>query len=220
MQYRNTDNVAMTFFGDGATSEGDFHEGLNFAGVFNLPVIFVCQNNQWAISLPRSRQTRTPTIAQKAIAYGIRGIQVDGNDVLAMYRAATEAADRARNGDGATLIEAVTYRMMMHTTADDPKKYRSEEEVALWEKRDPLARFQVYLKAKDLLDDAKIAGLEEAVAEEIQQAIDRAESAMAVMGDPLDMFNHAYAEMPPRLAAQREYLAREIAAHGKEDDHG
>ena len=128
----------MTFFGDGATSQGDFHEGLNFAGVFQVPVIFVCQNNHWAISIPRSKQTRSKTLAQKALAYGIPGIQVDGNDILAAYVAAKEAVDRARAGDGPTLIECVTYRLAMHTTADDPKRYRSEEEVEQWRKRDPI----------------------------------------------------------------------------------
>ena len=128
----------MTFFGDGATSQGDFHEGLNFAGVYQTPVIFVCQNNQWAISVPRSRQTRSKTLAQKALAYGMPGIQVDGNDILAVYLAAQEAVERARAGGGPTLIECVTYRMMMHTTADDPKRYRSDEEVEGWSHRDPL----------------------------------------------------------------------------------
>ena len=148
MKYRNTGQVAMTFFGDGATSQGDFHEGLNFAGVFELPVVFVCQNNQWAISIPRTRQTRSATLAQKALAYGIAGVQVDGNDILAVYAAADEAVARARAGGGPTLIECVTYRMAVHTTADDPKRYRSEEEVESWRRRDPLARFQGYLAAR------------------------------------------------------------------------
>lgn len=210
MKYRRTDAVAMTFFGDGATSEGDFHEALNFAGVFEVPVIFVCQNNHWAISVPRSRQTRPPTIAQKAIAYGIRGIQVDGNDILAVYQAATEAVGRARQGGGATLIEAVTYRMMMHTTADDPKKYRSDEEVAVWQRRDPLTRFQRYLTDKGLLDGDRAAAIEAEVMDAIQKAVDAAEARMAPMGDPLDMFEHTYAEMTPHLKAQRAYLAGEL----------
>jgi pyruvate dehydrogenase E1 component alpha subunit len=132
MKYRGKDDVAMTFFGDGGTSEGDFHEGLNFAAVYRAPVIFVCQNNQWAISIPRSKQTLSKTIAQKAVAYGMPGMQVDGNDVLAVYAGAKEAVERARSGGGPTLIECVTYRMMMHTTADDPKRYRTEKEVAGW----------------------------------------------------------------------------------------
>jgi TPP-dependent pyruvate/acetoin dehydrogenase alpha subunit len=122
MKYRKKQNVVMTFFGDGGTSEGDFHEGMNFAAVYQAPVVFICQNNQWAISVPRSKQTHSKTIAQKALAYDMPGIQVDGNDVLAVYSAAKEAIDRARSGGGPSLIENVTYRMMMHTTADDPKR--------------------------------------------------------------------------------------------------
>ena len=152
-KYRKKDDVAMAFFGDGATSEGDFHEGLNFAAVFQTPAIFVCQNNHWAISIPLSRQTRSKTLAQKALAYGLPGIQVDGNDILAVYAAANEAVERARAGDGPTFIECVTYRLMMHTTADDPKRYRSDEEVEKWRKKDPLPRFQNYLKEKVAQDE-------------------------------------------------------------------
>src|ERR671934_729829 len=165
-QYRGDDAVIMTFFGDGATSEGDFHEALNVAGVWHVPVIFVCQNNQWAISVPLKKQTHSRTIAEKALAYGMPGVQVDGNDVLAVYAAAREAVERAREGDGPTLIECVTYRLGVHTTADDPTKYRSNEEVAEWERKDPLTRFAAYLKKKRLLDD----GLEAQVDEEIAAA--------------------------------------------------
>lgn len=210
--------VAMTFFGDGATSEGDFHEAMNFAGVFELPVIFVCQNNQWAISIPRKHQTRSETIAQKALAYGFNGIQVDGNDILAVYAAAKEAVENARDGKGPTLIECVTYRLQMHTTADDPKRYRSDEEVEDWKKKDPIRRFERYLKDRDLLDDDAVEAIAEEIKEEINGAVKKAEKAMEKMGDPLDMFNHAYAEMPPRLKAQREWLAAEI--EGEEGDNG
>ena len=219
-RYRQTDNVAMAFFGDGATSEGDFHEGLNFASVFQAPAIFVCQNNHWAISLPRSKQTRSQTLAQKALAYNMPGIQVDGNDILAVYTAAREAADRARSGGGPTLIECVTYRMAVHTTADDPKRYRSTEEVEQWKKRDPITRFQNYLTDKGILSEDKIAGLDAEVSEEIQSAIDRAEEQMKTLGDPIDMFEHAYAEMPPYLKAQKKAFARELAQRQKEGDHG
>ena len=140
--HRQKNDVAMTFFGDGATSQGDFHEGLNFAAVFQVPVVFVCQNNHWAISIPLSKQTRSKTLAQKALAYGMPGIQVDGNDILAVYAAAQEAVARARTGGGPTLIECVTYRLMMHTTADDPTRYRTDEEVEKWNQKDPLPRFQ------------------------------------------------------------------------------
>ena len=215
---KETGEIAMTFFGDGATSEGDFHEAMNFAGVFDLPVIFVCQNNQWAISIPRKHQTRSETLAQKALAYGFEGIQVDGNDILAVYAAASEAAKKARDGKGPTLIECVTYRLQMHTTADDPKRYRSDEEVEDWKKKDPIPRFERYLKDRDLLDDDAAESIAEEIKEEIDGAVKKAEKAMEKMGDPLDMFDHAYAEMPPRLKAQRKWLAAEI--QGKEGDNG
>ncbi|MCG6907479.1 MAG: pyruvate dehydrogenase (acetyl-transferring) E1 component subunit alpha [Desulfobacteraceae bacterium] len=220
MKYRGSDQVAMTFFGDGATSEGDFHEGLNLAAVFQAPVIFVCQNNQWAISIPRANQTRSATLAQKAIAYGMPGIQVDGNDILAVYAAASEAVARARAGDGPTLIECVTYRLSVHTTADDPKRYRSDDDVAVWKKRDPIARFQRYLTDKGVLTPEKIEALEAEIQAEIQAAVTRAEEQMAQMDDPLEMFDHVYAEMTPDLQAQQAELARELAAARKEDSHG
>ncbi len=219
-RYRKEDKVAMTFFGDGATSEGDFHEAMNFAAVFQAPVIFLCQNNHWAISIPRSKQTRSRTIAQKAVAYGMPGIQVDGNDILAVYSAATEAVERARAGRGPTLVECVTYRMQVHTTADDPRRYRSDEELEGWKAKDPIQRFETYLQRKKLLTKKKIAGIEEAVLAQIQAAVDNAEDLMKTMGDPLDMFDHAYAEMPASLAAQREELAAELAAAGKEGADG
>ena len=220
MKYRGSDQVAMTFFGDGATSQGDFHEGLNLAAVFQAPVIFVCQNNQWAISIPRANQTRSATLAQKAIAYGMPGIQVDGNDILAVYTAASEAVARARAGDGPTLIECVTYRLSVHTTADDPKRYRSDDDVAVWKKRDPIARFQRYLTDKGVLTPEKIEALEAEIKAEIQAAVARAEGQMAQMGDPLEMFDHVYAELPPDLQAQKADLARELAATPKEGGHG
>jgi pyruvate dehydrogenase E1 component alpha subunit len=219
-KYRQTDDVAMTFFGDGATSEGDFHEGMNFAAVFQVPVIFVCQNNHWAISLPLSRQTRSKTLAQKALAYGMPGLQVDGNDILAVYAAAREAVERARAGGGPTLIECVTYRLMMHTTADDPSRYRSEEDVAIWQKRDPLPRFQKYLLDKKLLSEKKIAELESDVLQEIQDAVGRAEAQMKALGDPLDMFEYTYADMPSYLKEQKDAFAREYAELNRERNHG
>jgi pyruvate dehydrogenase E1 component subunit alpha len=204
-QYRGDDAVVMTFFGDGATSEGDFHEAMNFAGVWHLPVVFVCQNNQWAISVPLKKQTHSRTIAEKALAYGFPGLQVDGNDVLAVRAAGREAVERARNGDGPMLIECVTYRLGVHTTADDPTKYRSAEEVAEWERKDPLTRFSAYLQKRNLLED----GLEERVDAEIAEAVARFEAIPAP--DPLTMFAHVYAELPPDLKAQRESLARRLS---------
>jgi pyruvate dehydrogenase E1 component alpha subunit len=211
IKYRKEKNVVMTFFGDGGTSEGDFHEGMNFAGVYQAPVVFVCQNNQWAISVPRFRQTHSETLAQKALAYGMPGIQVDGNDVLAVYAAAKEAVDRARSGNGPTLLECVTYRMMMHTTADDPKRYRKDEEVEGWRKKDPIDRFQKYLKTKKVLTEKKIEDLEEEIKAQVQAAVEAAEEEIKSLTDPLVMFDHVYEEMLPHLAAQKEELTQELA---------
>ncbi|MGW8195027.1 MAG: pyruvate dehydrogenase (acetyl-transferring) E1 component subunit alpha [Desulforhopalus sp.] len=219
-KYRKTDEVVMTFFGDGATSEGDFHEGLNCAAVYQCPVVFICQNNQWAISIPLTHQTHTPTLAEKALAYGMPGIQVDGNDILSVYVAAKEAVDRARSGGGPTLVECVTYRVLMHTTADDPKKYRSPEEVEVWEKRDPLPRYRSYLERKKILTAEKFDKLENEVQQEIQLAVDSAERNMATLGDPLDMFDHLYDQMPQHLQKQKEELRRELAESDGESDHG
>jgi pyruvate dehydrogenase E1 component alpha subunit len=196
-QYRGDDAVVMVYCGDGATSEGDFHEAMNFAGVWHVPVVFVIQNNQWAISIPFKKQTNSRTIAQKALAYGFPGIQVDGNDVLAVYAASQEAVARARQGDGPTLIECVTYRLGMHTTSDDPTKYRSAEEVASWERKDPLTRFGAYLDTRGLREP----GLEEQIDGEIAAAVRSFEATAGA--DPLTMFDHAYAERLPALDAQR-----------------
>jgi pyruvate dehydrogenase E1 component alpha subunit len=217
IRYREKDDVVMTFFGDGATSEGDFHEGLNFAGVYRCPVVFVCQNNHWAISVPRDRQTRSKTLAQKALAYGIPGIQVDGNDVLAVYAAAKESVERARAGDGPSMIECVTYRMKMHTTADDPKRYRKEEEVEKWKKYDPISRFQKYLTDKGLLSDEKKEELENDVQERIKSAVKRAEALIEDFTDPLQMFEHLYSERPPYLEEQRKELAEETEEMKKKE---
>jgi pyruvate dehydrogenase E1 component alpha subunit len=210
MRYRKTDRVAMTFFGDGATSEGDFHEAMNFAGVLQVPLVFVCQNNQWAISIPRAKQTRSKTLAQKALAYGMPGIQVDGNDVLAVYTAAKEAVDRARSGDGPTMIECVTYRMSVHTTADDPKRYRTDEEVEEWVKRDPITRFQKYLTDKGLMSQDKIDALEGEIKAEMSNVEQRWEDEMKKIGDPMDMFNHLYEEVPSYLREQKDELKKFI----------
>lgn len=215
-KYRQTDEVVMTFFGDGATSEGDFHEGLNFAAVFQVPVVFVCQNNQWAISIPLKNQTRSRTIAQKAVAYGMPGIQVDGNDLLAVYVAAGEAVERARSGDGPTFIECVTYRLGLHTTADDPKRYRTDEEVESWRQKDPLPRFEKYLVDKGVLSKERLDAIGSEVARKIQSAVARAETEMKSMGDPLKMFDHLYERLPPYLEAQKAMLAEELSQQIKE----
>jgi pyruvate dehydrogenase E1 component alpha subunit len=192
--------AVLCTFGDGATSEGDFHEALNFAGVYWTPNVFVCYNNQWAISTPRSRQTASATIAQKALSYGFPGVAVDGNDVLAVAAVVGEALDRARRGQGPTLIEAVTYRMGHHTTSDDAGKYRPESEVREWEKKDPLLRFQAYLKNKSLWDKAYEEALLQRLAAEVEEAVAKAESVPPPAVE--EIFAHTFKVMPPRLEMQ------------------
>jgi pyruvate dehydrogenase E1 component alpha subunit len=204
-QYRGDDAVVMAYCGDGATSEGDFHEAMNFAGVWHVPLVFVIQNNQWAISIPLKKQTHSRTIAQKALAYGFPALQVDGNDLLAVHAATREAVERARRGEGPTLIECVTYRLGVHTTSDDPTKYRSTEEVQAWERKDPLTRFAAYLQKRNLLD----AGLDEAIDAEIARAV----SAFEAVGppDPLAMFDCAYATRTAPLEVQRAEMQARLA---------
>jgi pyruvate dehydrogenase E1 component alpha subunit len=161
-RYRRDPIVVAAYFGDGATSKGDFHEALNLAGLFRLPVLFICQNNQWAISVPLQGQTATASLAQKAVAYGFKGVQVDGNDVFAVYRAVRAAREQALDGGGPTLIECHTYRLADHTTADDAARYRSAEEVAAWQERDPLLRLERYLASR--------GGWDEAVASDVRRA--------------------------------------------------
>jgi pyruvate dehydrogenase E1 component alpha subunit len=196
MNIKGDKNVAVTYFGDGGSSRGDFHEGLNFAGVFKAPVIFLCQNNQWAISLPRSRQTAAETIAQRAAGYGIPGIQVDGNDVLAVYRATAEAAKRARSGEGATLIECYTYRLDDHTTADDSSRYRSEEEVKKWEAREPLKRYRKFLTERGLLTEDLEKTIDQEVDAKVKTAVKEAEAFSAP--EPADIIKYTSAELSRR----------------------
>ena len=196
--------VTMTYFGDGATSKGDFHEAMNFAGVFKTPTIFFCQNNQFSISVPRKMQTASATLAQKAIAYGFDGIQVDGNDLFAVIAATKEAVEKARSGGGPTLIEGVTFRFGPHTTADDPTKYRTEAEIEPWKPLDPFVRLRLYLKGKGLWSEE----IEQKTAEEAQKQIDEAvKEAEAVPPPELeDIFKYVFAEMTPQLKEQLEYL--------------
>ncbi|HJR93466.1 MAG TPA: pyruvate dehydrogenase (acetyl-transferring) E1 component subunit alpha [Acidimicrobiia bacterium] len=196
--------IALTSFGDGATSEGDFHEAANFASVFDIGCIFLCQNNGYAISLAREFQTRSETIAQKAIAYGMPGIQVDGNDLFAVYEAVKEAADRARAGDGPTLIEAVTYRRGPHTTADDPTRYRSENEDAGWADRDPLERVRIYLSERDAWTEEWQETIEAEAATEIDRAIDLAETMPPLA--PGKILDAMFESPPAHLKAQRAEL--------------
>jgi pyruvate dehydrogenase E1 component alpha subunit len=196
---RGEGNVALDFLGDGGTSEGDFHEAMNVAGAFHLPLVTIIQNNHWAISLPRQKQCAAQTLAQKAIGYGMNGMQVDGNDILAMIVASREAVERARSGGGPTLIEAVTYRLGVHTTADDPKKYRTDDEVACWQGKDPLVRFWSYLQKKKVMDEKGREVLEEEINGLISDAVSKAESYEP---DPTEPFRHTFAEMTPDLKKQ------------------
>lgn len=209
---KNQDVVVLCYFGDGATSEGDFHEALNFASVYQLPVIFLCQNNHYAISVPVHRQTHSRTLAQKSLAYDMAGLQVDGNDLLAVFVATREAFQRARRGEGPTLIEAVTYRLGVHSTADDPHRYRSREEEQEWERRDPLRRLQIYLEGKGALEKDQMEQWKDEIQAEIQAAVERFEAR--IDGDPLEMFDYTYAELPPVLREEKEELARFLARAG------
>ena len=199
--------VTLTYFGDGGTSENDFHTGMNFAGVFKTPTIFFCQNNHWAISVPFEHQTASQTIAIKAQAYGFEGVRVDGNDILAVYRTTKEAVDKARKGGGPTLIEAVTYRMGPHSSSDDPKRYRSDEELAEWQKRDPITRLRMYLEKKKMWTEADEKRTQEETNREIEEAVQHAEKLPKPALETL--FTDVYAEMPWNLQEQLRELREE-----------
>jgi TPP-dependent pyruvate/acetoin dehydrogenase alpha subunit len=201
------ETVSLTFVGDGSTSEGDFHEALNFAGVFEVPAVFVCQNNQWAISVPAHRQTASDTFAQKADAYGLPSERVDGNDVFAVYEKCKEAVERARAGEGPTFVECVTYRIVEHNTADEPSVYRSEEQRERWLERDPIDRFETYLLERGVIDEGDIEAMEGEIDEEIAAAVARAREVPD--SDPELMFaNHlrgeSWNERHQRAELQRE----------------
>lgn len=197
---RKLDELAIVYIGDGGTSHGEFHEGVNFAGVHDLPMIVVIQNNHYAISTPRHKATKAKTLAQKAIAYGIPGIQVDGNDVLAMYVATTEAKKRALAGQGPTLIEAVTYRMGPHTTSDNPKIYREDKEVESWAKKDPLLRFKQYLIDKKYLTEEEDASLFESAKKDVLDTFKKVEQTGLV--ELTEIFNYTYETLTPALEEQ------------------
>ena len=203
---RGDKTVVMGFMGDGATSEEDFHVAMNFAGVFEVPVVFVCENNQWAISTPVTAQTASPTIAIKAVAYGIPGVRVDGNDILAVYKVAKAAVDRARAGGGPTFIEALTYRIGAHSSSDDPSRYRDEAITEAWKDKDPIARLRSYLLGRKALDEAADARLHEAADAEVREAIAAEEGvpppALATLVEDV------YAEVPAHLAEQLADLER------------
>jgi pyruvate dehydrogenase E1 component alpha subunit len=203
------DSVTLAFLGDGATSEGDAHEALNFAAVFNAPCVFFVQNNGWAISVPVSHQMAAPSIAHRAIGYGMPGIRVDGNDVLACYAVVAEAAQRARDGGGPTLIEAITYRMGPHTTSDDPTRYRSDVEVAHWAALDPIDRYRTYLQGigvwTERLED-RVAARTKRVRTDLRESVVGADDF-----DVGEMFDTVYHDITPELVRQREQLRDELA---------
>jgi pyruvate dehydrogenase E1 component alpha subunit len=203
---RGDDVVAAVYFGDGATSSAGFHEGMNFAGVFRAPTVFLCRNNGWAISVPTDRQTAARALADKAEAYGMPGVRVDGNDPLATHRAVHEAVERAAAGEGPTLVELVTYRLGGHSTSDDPRAYRAEEEPAAWQGVDPLARTRAHLEGVGAWDESREQAWREEVEAEVRACIERAE---AKEPPPLtSMMDDVYAEAPGHLHEQRDHLTR------------
>jgi pyruvate dehydrogenase E1 component alpha subunit/2-oxoisovalerate dehydrogenase E1 component alpha subunit len=200
---KRTGEVMIGYIGDGGTSSGDFHAAMNFAAVWQVPCVFFCQNNQWAISVPLERQTRSSSIAIKAVAYGMPGVRVDGNDVLAVVAGTREAVERARAGGGPTLVEALTFRMGGHSSSDDPTRYREPEVVRYWEERDPLRRFEAYLRAQGLLSDADLEGWSAEINDEITAAIQEAEALPPPALETL--FTDVYHQMPRALEEQMRY---------------
>ncbi len=201
---RGLTNVVVVHFGDGATSQGDFHEAANLAGAVRAPVIFVCQNNQWAISTPRRSQTAAETIAQKATAYGFPGVQVDGNDLMAVYEITRRAVARARAGEGPTLIEAVTYRLGIHTTADDASRYEPAELKEQWKDKDPILRLQRYLEARGRWNGATGSAMEREIKAQLDAAWKEAQAIPPARIE--ESLTHVFATMPPRLQAQQRAL--------------
>lgn len=202
MRIKRDPSCVLTFMGDGATSSNDFHTGLNFAGVYKAPVIFFCENNGWAISLPTSKQTASKTIAVKGEAYGIPSVRIDGNDVLAVYKATHEARERAVRGEGPTFIEAITYRLSGHSSSDDPRRYRSEQECEVWSKNDPILRLQKYLEARGLWDDEKDQALRQKCKDEVNDAVKEAERVPRPELETI--WSDVYAEMPKHLRDEYE----------------
>ncbi|MFP7494226.1 pyruvate dehydrogenase (acetyl-transferring) E1 component subunit alpha [Terribacillus saccharophilus] len=203
MKRRGKKSVAITYTGDGGTSQGDFYEGMNFAGAYDAPAIFIVQNNQFAISVPREKQTKAKTLAQKAVAVGIPGVVVDGMDVLAVYAATKEARERAINGEGPTLIETLTYRYGPHTMAgDDPTRYRTEDMDTEWEKQDPLVRFRKYLESKGLWSEEEENKVIDQAKEEIKAAIKEADNYPKMKVS--DLINNMYEVLPSNLEEQLE----------------
>ncbi|MBI2577018.1 pyruvate dehydrogenase (acetyl-transferring) E1 component subunit alpha [Candidatus Woesearchaeota archaeon] len=194
--------VSLVYLGDGATSKEDCLSSMNFAGVFQTPTIFLVENNQYAISVPRNAQTRAETIAQRSLAFGFEGIQVDGNDIFGVYKATKDAIEKARKGLGPTLIECFTYRLADHSTSDDAKRYRAEQEVAEWLKKDPLERLEKYMRAQGILDDAYKEKALAGAKEKVEKGVEEYENTPPP--DPADMFRYMFKEMPPSLKEQYE----------------
>jgi pyruvate dehydrogenase E1 component alpha subunit len=212
MKMRKEKAVACTYFGDGATSEGDVHEAMNFAATFSTPTIFLCQNNHWAISVPRETQTASETIAQKAIAYGMPTMQVDGNDLFAVYRAVKEARNRAVAGGGPSFIEAVTYRLADHTTADDARRYRDEKEVEAWRGKDPIIRLRKYLTTRNFWSDAQQATLEQQGAAMVSEVVKAAEGIAKPSND--DIFDFVFEKLTPELELQKRTMRTHSLGQG------
>lgn len=204
----NRDTVSLTFVGDGSTSEGDFHDALNFAGVFDAPAVIICQNNQWALSVPTHRQTASETFAQKGDAYGVPNERVDGNDIFAVYEKTKEAVERARAGDGPTFIECVTYRIVEHNTADEPSVYRNEEEKEYWLERDPIDRFETYLLDEGVIGEDDITAMEEEIDERVAEAV--ATARAVPKSDPELMFDNHLRGTSWNERHQRAELQREL----------
>lgn len=202
MRIKRDRRCALTYMGDGATSSNDFHTGLNFAGVYKAPVIFICENNGWAISLPVSKQAASETMAQKAVAYGMPGVRVDGNDALAVYKVTRDARERALRGDGPTLIEAITYRIAGHSSSDDPRRYRPDSWVEQCSKHDPVLRLRRYLEARGLWDDEKEEALKAKCRDDVNDAVKEAERVPRPELESL--FSDVFAEMPKALREQYE----------------
>jgi pyruvate dehydrogenase E1 component alpha subunit len=198
--YKGDTIAVAAYFGDGGTSKGDFHEGFTMAGVYNLPVIFICQNNQWAISVPRERQTAAKTLAQKAYAYGFEGIQVDGNDVFAVYKATRDARDKAKKSEGPTFIECFTYRISDHTTADDATRYRSREEVETWKAKDPVQRLRLFMEKNSLWNKEYQREVEERSLIAVDEAVKKEETLKPP--HPEDIFTFTYEKPTPRQLRQ------------------
>ncbi|SOC56735.1 thiamine pyrophosphate-dependent dehydrogenase E1 component subunit alpha [Ornithinimicrobium cerasi] len=210
MRRRKTGGIALCLVGDGATSEGDFHEGLNFAGVYTAPVVYLVQNNKYAISVPLAKQTKAPALAYKGIGYGVRSEQVDGNDPAAVLAVTRAAYRHAREGHGPVLVEAHTYRMEAHTNADDATRYRTPEEVDGWTGQDPVVRLQAYLVGQGVLDDTRVEEVR-VEAEDLAADLRTRMNAEPVV-DPMELFEHVYAEPTPQLREQAEMVRQEIAA--------